>query len=1244
MSVSNRMTDVFREIHDSDGVFVNSADTAWGEHCKGYWRKGYVTAVSGFSYDGPNADTNFRYLNAHDDSVDFCLPNCCVYYTTESGGTYTSEARGTSAAAPLMAGIYGLMMSYSIHNDRAWTVDSITNRLKAFSTPVELFIDEQLPETFGGFGAGIPDVYRAMTDTGDYHVVTIADPILQIRSNAERYRRGYSAGDTVSLMFTVNSQLSTMYRVRLSAISLDAAFVPLDTSSHDSLLQSVSYRDSVGIVLNSNLDTSVPYTILLLLQDLVGFVDTIPAMSFVPAPAAEVLFVTSEGPIVRPQYVCSGQCDDDSSAEVAFYLGDSLYCFDLMDSSSQFSAKYCAAYAGQGSPAMGDFNGDGMDEILYSPTRYSVGLIDGNGVSLSGWPKSSSDPTCAPPVISDINSDGYLDVVHLQSDALYVYGGSGDTLAGFPIDLPFGCFAEVSDSIPLSPMVVGDLTGDGLPEIAIVTQEAVRIYNDLSDTALYVDTLSVANLDPKILNLKIGDVDGDGYLEMLIPHVMYDYDSSAHLDVIGWSPDSTSFRRSDSLFARFSLFGVDLDYGFLGPSEFAGFDGYALGDIDSDHFPNAVALTYNNRVNAFGDSLRLIAFDTSGTEDILLNQVEYKAMFPQFVVQHAFGTTHGGIVCQPAVGQYDGVGGLDIIYSGDPCKYLFAHTTGGASVPPASNGVMVDYYDQVFADTGDGASTRHRREFGLGSPSLISDRDDTWLGLFDAVINIDSSGQWTRGAALRFWRQDSNSPSQEWPLYRHDRYLTGCYRQPTLGEIQQDIIWRDTVYLYGDLIVPFGKTLSIRPGTVIRSHNHDLKRGGEDTLRAEIIVRGHLEAVGSDTCPIVFESLNGTEGDWYGIVIDSGGSAEIRHAVFHDGYKTIYDKGSAHDTIADCTVNGSELCGIWIRNRNATVSDCIVRDIESGYGIRVDSCVFNTSNGVTLLGDSVVACEHGFYLYKCKGTLTGCAVVGPGSKGVYVWDRAGNGSSNALKLYDLDITGEFSEHVWAYYANLVIDTCDIISNQDSTRSDYGALFCFTSDFTLRDTRIHNHDAAGICTGFSCTSNWDLGSDKSQWGYNSILSNDSSYRAVDASNSGPTFKAERNWWGSRDPDSSLFAIMPPYYVDFQPCLTSNPYPKAGVPETPLVPEQFALHYNYPNPFNPSTTIQFDLPKATHVELVVYNILGQRVATLVDRYYPAGWHSVTWDGRTSSGKEVASGIYLYRIETEYDAASKKMVLVK
>ena len=96
-------------------------------------------------------------------------------------------------------------------------------------------------------------------------------------------------------------------------------------------------------------------------------------------------------------------------------------------------------------------------------------------------------------------------------------------------------------------------------------------------------------------------------------------------------------------------------------------------------------------------------------------------------------------------------------------------------------------------------------------------------------------------------------------------------------------------------------------------------------------------------------------------------------------------------------------------------------------------------------------------------------------------------------------------------------------------------------------------------------------------------------------------------------------------------------------TTALPEQFYLGQNYPNPFNPSTLIPYRLPVPIRVRLEVFNVLGQRMATLVDAEQPAGFHTATWDGTDAAGRGVAAGLYLYRLVGDGVRLTRSMVLL-
>jgi hypothetical protein len=122
--------------------------------------------------------------------------------------------------------------------------------------------------------------------------------------------------------------------------------------------------------------------------------------------------------------------------------------------------------------------------------------------------------------------------------------------------------------------------------------------------------------------------------------------------------------------------------------------------------------------------------------------------------------------------------------------------------------------------------------------------------------------------------------------------------------------------------------------------------------------------------------------------------------------------------------------------------------------------------------------------------------------------------------------------------------------------------------------------------------------------------------------------------SNDPDESI--------IDIPVTFTVN---ATGVDDPAgQLPTEFALHQNYPNPFNPITGIKFDLPKDSHVKLEIFNVLGQKVTTVLDEDMRAGYRSVIWDGTDNNGHEVSSGVYFYKLIAGDHVFAKKMMMLK
>ena len=101
---------------------------------------------------------------------------------------------------------------------------------------------------------------------------------------------------------------------------------------------------------------------------------------------------------------------------------------------------------------------------------------------------------------------------------------------------------------------------------------------------------------------------------------------------------------------------------------------------------------------------------------------------------------------------------------------------------------------------------------------------------------------------------------------------------------------------------------------------------------------------------------------------------------------------------------------------------------------------------------------------------------------------------------------------------------------------------------------------------------------------------------------------------------------------------------GVEDEIATPYEFRLESNYPNPFNPTTTISYELANKSNISIVVYDVLGAKVRTLVDRDQAAGKYTIQWDGKNDAGVTVSNGVYFYRLKSDLGVKTKKMMFIK
>ncbi len=192
-----------------------------------------------------------------------------------------------------------------------------------------------------------------------------------------------------------------------------------------------------------------------------------------------------------------------------------------------------------------------------------------------------------------------------------------------------------------------------------------------------------------------------------------------------------------------------------------------------------------------------------------------------------------------------------------------------------------------------------------------------------------------------------------------------------------------------------------------------------------------------------------------------------------------------------------------------------------------------------------------------------------------------------------------------------------------------------------------YDATSLTPGLA-TGNIPLDVDSYYFGSMADLCDPVGYGTVDQLPS-PFIGWTTDYYASAQGDNVAFlgfnlSMMP---TDQQQLLYANFADWVGLgvdDDVSIIPETFTLHQNYPNPFNPTTSIRYSIPEMAQVSLVIHNLIGQEVATLVNTNMGVGNHEVVWNGTDTYGKAVSSGVYFYTIKAGNFSNTKKMLFLK
>jgi hypothetical protein len=420
-----------------------------------------------------------------------------------------------------------------------------------------------------------------------------------------------------------------------------------------------------------------------------------------------------------------------------------------------------------------------------------------------------------------------------------------------------------------------------------------------------------------------------------------------------------------------------------------------------------------------------------------------------------------------------------------------------------------------------------------------------------------------------------------------------------------------------------------------------------------------VEGTPSDSIRFISSAFSPSDSDWYGIKITIGGKGRFNYCDFRNAYTAIYFADGFYDTVTHCEFRNNFMHAIKTQNSNLFIDSCVIDNDSIGGSNETYGILCHYYSSPTIKNTLIENCDYSIKVTSASRFVRSTPLIEEcgfyNIRQIGIWSALYSGPTVKKCCFK----GSFGTTcIKVDGGNPYIEKCYMAS--EGAGIPIGMLFTGSATGTIKRTTIWDYDSCAVEICSTGTSNPNPNFGTSDTTGNWFERTDQYYFR---SSSSYTIKAEGNYWDTED--SAAIAGKISGSVDFYPFLAycSPPAPyypdicsnlppndptispcKIAATNEEKMPKSFAISQNYPNPFNPQTVIKYDLPKPEHVRITIYNILGQKVKTVVDEDQQAGYKSANWDGKDDQGKDVSTGIYFFQIKVGDFSTVKKMILLK